>query len=133
MTTIQITRPNEWTNRLRKYKIYLDDNHAGTISNNTTLDLYVPAGKHILIAKMGWYGSQEIEIDIKEDEIKYAKVSCSVITKWLPLIMVPFFILFFIGKDFLPKIQWLFLVPALILIVYMLTLGRKKYLDLKEF
>jgi len=133
MTTIQITRPNEWANRIRRYKIYLDNVEQGTIANNTTLDLYVTEGKHKLVAKMAWYSSKEMEIDIKENEIKYVKVTASTITKWFPFLSIPFFVLCLLGKEWIPQIQYLLIIPILLIIGYMLTVGRKNYLDLKEF
>jgi hypothetical protein len=134
MATIQFTRPKEWSSRTRSYGIYLDGNKIGLLKNDTTLSIDVTAGNHLLNAKIDLFGSPEIAIEIKEGETKYVKVSASNYTKWAPLIVIPFLILGLLWKRvFHFNIVLVAYIPIAIYLLYMFTLGRKKYLDLKEF
>lgn len=134
MTTIQISRPKEWTNRIRTYKIYIDNEKIGDIANGETKDFMVAPGKHTITAKIDWCGSPEVTIDTGSDEIRYLKVSSSKIMKWLPWLALPAALIgTFMSKTDEYPIAAIVLIPSLLLLVIMLTVGRNKYLSLKLF
>jgi len=134
MTTIQITRPGEWQNRIRKYKVYIDNEQVGTLSNGETKDFFPAEGAHTIHVKMGWYGSAPYHCDLKQEEIKYLKVSASAMSKWLPLAILPIvFARLFFKDESNDLYALLLLIPFLLIVIYMLTLGRNKYLTVQEF
>jgi hypothetical protein len=135
MAILQITRPNEWLNRARSYKIFLNGEKVGTIKNNSTLDLNViPEGTQTLVAKIDWCSSPEIDITIKGDETKYIEVSSSKSLKWM-LYIVMFSIVLGGGcrRSLPPQYRYVVLIPFLLFIIYMVSIGRKNYLRIKEF
>lgn len=134
MTTLQITRPSEWQNRIRKYKVFIDDEQVGTLSNGETKDFFPTEGAHKIRVKMGWYGSDVYYCNLNKEDIRYLKVSSSGMSKWLPLTAIPFVLLHLFFKERIGEgLSLLFFVPLLLIIIYMLTLGRNKYLVLTEF
>ena len=70
MPLLQITRSNEYTNRLRNIKIFVDGKQAGVIKNNETENFELPAGNHTLKAKIDWAGSNTISLQLNEGETK---------------------------------------------------------------
>lgn len=133
MTTIQITRPGEWQNRIRKYKVYIDKEHVGTLANGETKDFFVSEGAHTVQVKMSWYGSAPYHCNLNEEDIRYLKVRSSAMAKWLPLVIIPFLLAQFLFKDMDEQYLFFFFVPILLIVIYMLTLGRNKYLAIEEF
>ena len=57
MPQLQITRINEYTNRLRNVKLCLDGNEIGLIKNNETVNFTIPSGSHLLKAKIDWWSA----------------------------------------------------------------------------
>ena len=68
MASIKIVRPNDFLNRARKLKIYLDGNKIGEISSNEVKAFEIPSGTHILNAKIDWCSSNKINFAISENE-----------------------------------------------------------------
>lgn len=133
MTTIQITRPSELQNRIRKYKVYIDNEQVGVLSNGETKDFFLTEGAHTIQVKMGWYASLPYQCNLGDEDIVYLKVSGSAWTKWIPLALIPLLIVRFLLKDTDERYLLFFFIPLLLIAIYMLTLGRNKYLVLKEF
>jgi hypothetical protein len=134
MTTIQITRPKEWQNRIRKYHIYVDNEKVGEVANGETKDFLITPGQHTVVAKIDWCSSPEFSHNYSSDEIQYLKVSSNKIMKWLPLLVFPILILnLFFRKLINPDYIMFLFVPVLLVVIYMLTFGRRKYLTLKTF
>ncbi len=133
MATITITRSSEYTNAMRSYKIILDGKNAGKIGNGKSIDLYVEGGTHTLQFKVDWCGSQTITFDIKEDGEKEFHISAfryskTIMPVLLALVVVNILATTFFNFHYLNYIFFLVL-PAM---VYILTVGRNKYLTLEE-
>ncbi|KAA5534861.1 hypothetical protein F0919_09670 [Taibaiella lutea] len=134
MTTLQITRPSEWQNRIRKYKVYIDNEQVGILSNGETKDFFPTEGAHTIHVKMGWYGSAPYHCNLNKEDIQYLKVSSSAMAKWLPFSLIPFVLLHVFFKDVIGEgLSLLFFIPVLLIVIYLLTLGRNKYLTLTAF
>jgi hypothetical protein len=72
MATLRITRRSEYTNRLRGIQLYVDGKKMATIGNGETLDLELPAGDHILQAKIDWCSSPALPIKLEAyDTVSY--------------------------------------------------------------
>lgn len=70
MAQISISRVSQYSNKLRKIKIVLNDQVVDHISDGETKVLNVRAGKHRLMAKIDWCQSNILELDLLEDESK---------------------------------------------------------------
>lgn len=65
---IQIKRKTRWDDRLRKYKIILDEEKIGTIRLKETFEYRLTPGKHTLYLKIDWCRSNKVEFEIQENE-----------------------------------------------------------------
>jgi len=135
MARIIISRKKEWSNRARKFGVYIDGEKKDTISNGEIKDIEVPAGKHKLIFKVDWCSIPELEIDVKEVKSKTVEVSSFKANSWLLIGMYIILAVYFISEFFLQQrfkgIMYL-VFPILLVYIYYLTLGRKKYLEINE-
>ena len=132
MATIKIRRTNDYINVMRDYRLFIDNQKIGTISNGQTKDFEIQAGRHSLIAKIDWCSSQELFFEINNNETKIILVGALKHSKWsMPLIgiILTLSILLPLGQYSYYKL--ILILPAFIYILYTLTLGRKNYLTLK--
>jgi L-asparagine transporter-like permease len=133
MAKLIIKRANEYGNAARKYGVYIDDQKAGTISNNDTESYDLAAGTHTLYAKIDWCYSQILTVTLSEGETKYVRLSGIpyanlVILIYIIIVALSVLLAYYTDIDFI-----LFTVPTFPLItLYYLTLGRRRYLTLKE-
>jgi L-asparagine transporter-like permease len=133
MAKLIIKRANEYGNAARKYGVYIDDQKAGTISNNDTESYDLAAGSHTLYAKIDWCYSQVLTVTLSEGETKYVRLSGIpyanlVILIYIIIVALSVLLAYYTDIDFI-----LFTVPTFPLItLYYLTLGRRRYLTLKE-
>jgi hypothetical protein len=135
MARIIISRKKEWTNRARKFGVFIDGEKKDTISNGEIKDIEVTPGKHKLIFKVDWCSSPELEFEAKEEKSKTVEVSGFKANKWLLILSyiilgVYFFSVFILQKDM--KAIMYFIIPIFLVYLYYLTLGRKKYLEINE-
>ena len=54
--------------RLRKYKVLVDDEQQGTIGKGETLTLEVAPGQHTVVLTIDWARSQELTADVPDGE-----------------------------------------------------------------
>ncbi len=133
MGKIIVSRVQEWNNRLRQIGIYIDGQKIGTIANGEIKTFEVPDGTHFLKAKIDWCGSRDLDFCISGEEKKYFKLSGYKLGKFIIIYALIVIILNYIGNK-LWKTDNLFLlfIPALLIMVYYLTIGRNDYLQLKQ-
>lgn len=133
MATIRLKRTSEYNNRMRDYKIFIDGQQAGTIANGETKDFPTTVGHHIITAKIDWCGSPNISIELKENQTSNLKVGGFKYGQMLMPVGLGLIVLHFILSKFADFDYTIFLVaPLFLLLVYYLTIGRKKYLTLEE-
>ena len=114
--------------------MFIDGKQVGIIAHGETKDFPCTAGPHIVIAKMDWCSSQEISIDLKENEIKELKVGGFKYGQWLMPIAVGLIILNAILSKFFNFEYLIYLLGVIFLLfVYYATIGREKYLILVAF
>ena len=68
---LKIRRYSAWQDKIRKYKIVLDGNTLGKISDGETLEFQISNGKHELILKIDWCRSQKLTFDKKDDDVEF--------------------------------------------------------------
>ncbi|MCA6490967.1 MAG: hypothetical protein IM558_09195 [Chitinophagaceae bacterium] len=133
MATIRIKRTSEYNNRIRDYKIFVDGQQVGTIANGETKDFPTTVGQHIVTAKIDWCSSPNISIELKENQTSNLKVGGFKYGQILMPIGFGLIALHFILTIFADFYYTIFLVVAFFpLLLYYLTIGRKKYLTLEE-
>ncbi len=133
MATIIIKRTSEFNNRFRNYQLFVDDKKIGTIENGQTKEFETTPGQHTLVAKIDWCSSPETSLTLNETDKKELTVGGFKNGNWIMPIAMGTVSLHFILKAAFNFNYAIFLViPAFFLLVYYLTVGRKKYLALTE-
>ncbi len=135
MGKIRIVRSNQWLNRNSKFKVMVNGQQLGIVANGETQDYDVIDKSNSLKIKMDWSvnGSEELSLQVTENEIKTFNVCVNKKIYYLTsanfFVLIVNFILvrFFDYKDFI-----LFILPVVVVYLYYFTLGRNKYLVLKE-
>lgn len=133
MATITIERTNEFLNKMRDFKIFIDGSQVGTIANGETKDFPINGGPHYLTAKIDWCSSPDIAISLGDAETKKFKVGGFKTANWLIFLGLGILVLHLLLSEITQfNYTVLLLVPIFLLLVYYLTLARKKYLTLTE-
>ncbi len=136
MAQLIITRKSEFINSLTDFSIYLNEEKIGTISNGESEEFIIPEGTNSLKVKNDWYGSKVLKINAGNEQT----ISVSISSLW-PGHIFKFFISFivvvqilfreFIRNHYLLKYTFLILsIITVIAVVYYLTFGRNKYIEL---
>lgn len=66
---IVIKREASWTDRLRKYKVILDEREVGTIEPGGNFEYQTTPGIHTLYLKIDWCRSNKLKFEIQDNEI----------------------------------------------------------------
>ena len=133
MGKIVIYRTSEYSNRYRNYEVYVDGKKLGKISNGETREYEVLPGQHSLVAKIDWCSSKSILFDMNAGEVKSFKVGGFRNAKWLmPASVIIIVLSFQVNFEFGFKYLFYSTIPVFLLLVYFLTIGRKRYLTLTE-
>lgn len=132
MAKLLIHRTSEWYNKLRCFKIFVDDTNIGKVGDGETTAFKLAVGTHKLTSKIDWCRSKTIEFEIKENETKTIELSSfkySVLIIPILLVILLFNVIAIIGFNidlsFLPFV--LFCYP-----VYFYTIGKNRYIRLTE-
>jgi len=136
MSKLVIARPNEWMNRLRKYKLTVDGSEAGALSRSEIKEFDLAPGKHQVTASMGWLSSESYEFELAENETKYLKVTVSKMSGWwrqMGSVVIILYILvlrriFDTRETVWETIFYCLLIIFCLLLIYDVTLGRKRHL-----
>ncbi len=139
-TKIIINRKSEFINRARGFKIFIDGKEERKISNGGTEEFQVEPGSHILQLKIDWCCSPELNFNINGGETKYfitgsgmKYYSFSVVLVLIYFLSGPALKLMNISRpENFSMLQMLLLLPVVLNMTYYFTLGRKKYIELKE-
>lgn len=133
MAKINITRTSTYINRQRDYQLYLDGKKIGTIANGQTKQFETTAGQHSLVAKIDWCSSETVSFTLNESETQDLIVDGFKHASWMMPVAIGSIALHFVLNLFFDFYYTIFLViPAFLILLYYLTIGRKNYLQLKE-
>lgn len=135
MAVIKIQRGSGYVDKIRNYKVFINNEKVGVISEGEIKEYNVSPGTHTISTKIDWAGSKDIVVDLKENDVINLKVENYSAKHWLISVYFIAFItlvhvVLFITIDF--QYTSLFFIPILAIMGYYLTLGRNKYLTLKE-
>ncbi len=139
-TKIIINRKGEWLNRLRAFKVFIDEVEVGAVKNGSSEEFVVAPGVHSVYLKFGFYKSNPMVVTVNDNENKFLLTRNGMKYFW------PLYILLLLGifskllaknlqidaTVWLPFLQVALIIPSVSYLLYYLTLGRKKYLLLEE-
>ena len=135
MSKLIIKRTSEWNNLARKFGIYIDDKKIGTISHGETKEFEINPGEHKIKAKIDWCGSQKLEFNIADNEIKEMEIGGFKNGKTIMPVGFVVMGLLFLITYFLKIESKFFILLAFLVFLYPLyytTIGRNKYLTIRE-
>ena len=91
---IRITRENSFADKLRAYKIFINDEYRGNINRNEIKEFPLYNGNHVVYAKIDWCRSNKLYVDVN-DSIVELEVGPSLKGRkfWIPFIEI-FYITF---------------------------------------
>ena len=61
---VRITRSSSYADRLRAYRILIDDREAGRVKAGQSVEISVSPRSHSVVAKVDWCGSNTIKFDV---------------------------------------------------------------------
>jgi hypothetical protein len=65
-----LSRKNaKWRDRLRSYRVILDDDEVARIKRGQDLELPVSAGRHQILLEIDWCSSPTVEFDAQPGEV----------------------------------------------------------------
>ena len=67
---IRLTRGDAYTDKIRAYKIFIDDVHCGDINRNETKEFVVDDGIHVIYAKIDWCRSNKLCVNVDNSTIE---------------------------------------------------------------
>ncbi len=139
MAKLIISRKSEFMNWASEYKIYLNGQKLRAISSGETIEIDIPEGTNIIKAKINWMGSQDLPISVTNEESKFISISGFKLANIIMILMslITLLILTFgqQAKTDFPFLKWPVMIIASFLFIasfYYLTIGRNKYLKIKE-
>ena len=89
---IKITRDSGYADRLRAYKIILDEKVIGEIKNGQKIEIEIPKGSHKLYLKIDWCRSNIIDFKLDDD---IAEFECGSNLRGAKVFSAIFYIIFF--------------------------------------
>lgn len=75
MPKIVINRSSEYSNKLRKIEIHIENKKIGEINDGETKEFVVEPDEHKLTAKIDWCKSKDLIISVKDEETKTIDLS----------------------------------------------------------
>ena len=135
---IILERESQFMNRLKSYKVFINDTQQNTIGNGKTEEYQVPAGQNKIVCKVNWCSSNELAISVNPGEKVFLKVSSGVRFFWpvYTILMIAILTRVFINRKQemggMINIISLFIISlSALYYLYYITIGRKSYLDLE--
>ena len=78
MAQLKITRDKGWADKLRSYKIIVDEKEIAEIKEGETVELDIDQGQHELYCMIAWCRSNKLTFDVNSlNEIKAFEVKSS--------------------------------------------------------
>ena len=75
--TLILTRPRQYADRLRQYRIIVDDQEVGRLSVGEELRVELPEGEHRMVARIDWARSNYLSFGIRAGETTEIEVGAN--------------------------------------------------------
>ena len=139
-TKIIINRKSEWLNRLRSFKVFIDDAEVGAVKNGSSEEFIVKPGVHNVYLKFGIYKSMPLTVTVNDNESKFLLARNGMKYVWVLYILllgclVPKIIDQNSGgnqPNWLPYFMAICILPSLFYFLYYAFIRRNKYLILQN-
>ena len=135
MPKLLIRRNSEWANKMRSFELYLNGIKIADIKDRQTLSFEIPKGKYQLMAKIDWCGSQPLNFEVEEGDVKRIEIKGFIYSRYL-LPAAIFLGLLYFGIYFKFNYNSLILATTMMVLfgymIYFLSFGRNQYLRLFE-
>ena len=69
MPTLTIRRDAGWADKIRDYRIIVDEAEIGRLSEGAEMSRSVPSGPHVLEARIDWCGSRPLHFDVRSEDL----------------------------------------------------------------
>lgn len=132
MASVTVKRSSEWLHKLRDVHIIVDGVDFARLKNGERKVINLPEGDHHIQAKMSWFGSKKVDFQLREGGYtsfhvkgyKHAKL-----TRVTTACIAPFYFIFL-----LPYTGFYLTLGSAVLLylLYMLAVGRHKYLEIEN-
>lgn len=147
---LTVKRTDQYANKVRKIHLYLDGKKVYDIANGETKTFEIPAGTHHIYAKIDWCKTPAFTLNLAAGQEKTLELGSPVLAKKSSFAAPLIRLIILFGAIFLSNqyqndlILWLalglliawFAVETFFTkeksVLYYLTVGRSKYLYLKE-
>jgi len=133
MAIIKLIRTSEYVNMAREYGIYIDNTKVGVIRNGRTGEFDIAPGTHTIYAKIDWCYSPTRTFYVSGSEDTTFKVGAFKNANGI-MMLIGVVIAFSFTLYMTLHIYYLsyLLLPIFLGMIYILSIGRKKYLTLTE-
>ena len=98
---IRLKRTSQYVNRLRKFKVYLNNEYAGDIGNGQEIVLPVEKGSYQIFVQVDWVKSEVYKLTIETGEEVH--LLCGSPLKGA-ILFIPFISLFLIEQLFIKEV-----------------------------
>jgi hypothetical protein len=68
MSTVILTRPAQFTDKTRKYRVFVDDVQVATIGREERVELPVAPGEHRMVLRVDWVSSNTLSFRAADGE-----------------------------------------------------------------
>ena len=131
MGKIRIHRSNQWYGGVRDYKIFLDNQKIGEVGKGDTKEFTIPDGEHQLYAKIDWFETKKVSLNLEKDEEKEIVLKSSQKSKLtIPLIFVLPFLIYL--TDLKLEFLLLLIIPLILIFLYTLTYGKQSFIKVEQ-
>jgi hypothetical protein len=138
-TKIILSRPSQWMNRIRGYKVLINGQQIGVIKNGATEEYTIEPGANTIECKLDWCASRTVPLTIQPGETVYMKVSSGMkLYYYMVLLLAGEIGLNFYYRSNRDKPSWFqpvtigLIAIVLAYLLYYLTIGRKDYLIVEK-
>ncbi|HEX4851654.1 MAG TPA: hypothetical protein VFV08_12640 [Puia sp.] len=138
-TKIILTRRAEWLNRVRQYRVFIDDAEVGSIRNGSSEEYIVSPGSHTIQCRISWYSSPVFSVLVEQERIEYLLVKSGMRYYWYTIFLLVAGMIVNLSyfRNMMQRPVWVLAIklclvlPALLYILYYLTVGRREYLRIE--
>ena len=130
MGKVRIHRSNQWYGGVRDYKIFLDNEKIGEVGKGDTKEFTIPDGEHQLFAKLDWFETKKISLNVKKNEVKEINFKNSQKSKLtIPFIFILPFLVYL--TDLRLDLLLLLCIPLALILLYTLTYGKQSFIKIE--
>jgi len=131
MGKVRIHRSNQWYGGVRDYKIFLDNEKIGEVGRGDTKEFTIPDGEHQLFAKLDWFETKKISLNLEKNEVKEINFKSSQKSKLtIPFIFILPFLVYL--TDLRLDLLLILCIPLAMILLYTLTYGKQSFIKIQQ-